>query len=123
MLEARRVVISYNETIDNIASWLNGSSESDSGSDVPVTTAQVEAQQLTIAQGLYDSYLFHVSYAMLRAPSVSVLQFGEYREVILRPCHEVSCEALLEWSQRERFFRDCIAMTVIPCLFSAVSAM
>ena len=94
--EARRVVAGYDETIDNFVAWLNESSESDSGSDEPSTRAQVEAQQLTIAQGLYDAYLFHVSYAVLRAPDLSVLQWGQYREVILRPCHEVSREVLVE---------------------------
>ena len=123
MTEARRIVTDYNETIHNIVVWLDESADSDSGSDEPVTLAQVEAQQRTIAQGLYDAYLFHVSYTMLRAPGLSVLQWGECREVTLRPCHAVSREALVQWGQRDRFFHDCIESIVIPCLVSAAPNM
>ena len=123
MTEARRIVTDYNETIHNIVVWLDESADSDSGSDEPVTLAQVEAQQRTIAQGLYDVYLFHVSYTMLRAPGLSVLQWGECREVTLRPCHAVSREALFQWGQRDRFFHGCIEGIVIPCLVSAIPNM
>ena len=115
MTEARRIVTDYNETIHNTVVWFAESADS--------TLAQAEAQQRTIAQGLYDAYLFHVSYTMLRAPGLSVLQWGECREVTLRPCHAVSREALVQWIQRDRFFHDCIERIVIPCLVSAVPNM
>ena len=115
MTEARRIVTDYNETIHNIVVWFAESADS--------TLGQAEAQQRTIAQGLYDAYLFHLSYTMLRAPGLSVLQWGECREVTLRPCHAVSREALVQWIQRDRFFHDCIESIVIPCLVSAAPNM
>ena len=115
MREARRIVDGFNDTVADIAAWLDGSDDTDGNPEAAISVDEAEGRQLTIAQNLYDQYLSLVTSIMIRAPMLSEVWVDRYEHAILIPCHGVARESLLLWCRREMFFRA-IGNLVVPAL-------
>ena len=88
---------------------------------------EAEDLQPAISRRLYDEYLASVSAALINAPEISEIRFGEYEHVIMLPRREIRYDDLMLCRKRDEFFtrglNDIITPGLLQCKAMQCSAV